>query len=125
MRVLLCGPPSRSPERPRRAEVGHGIRGRGRARPVARRRRFGLACAPVPGDLILHRRAFVAAGLAGVSTLVVGGAALAQAAANPLIAPWPGRFGGLPPFDAVRPEHFVPGFEAAMAAQRAEIAAIV
>ncbi|WP_426959586.1 M3 family metallopeptidase [Muricoccus radiodurans] len=42
---------------------------------------------------------------------------------NPLLAPWTTPF-GLPPFDRIRSEHFVPAFEAAMAAERAEVAAI-
>ena len=71
----------------------------------------------------MHRRAFVAAALASASGLAAPHAQ-AEAAANPLVAPWKGPFGGLPPFGAVRPEHFVPGFGAAMAEQRAEVAAI-
>jgi peptidyl-dipeptidase Dcp len=43
--------------------------------------------------------------------------------ANPLLAAWTTPF-GLPPFGAIAPEHFVPAFEAAMAAHLAEIAAI-
>jgi peptidyl-dipeptidase Dcp len=43
---------------------------------------------------------------------------------NPLIQPWPGKFGGLPPFDKVRVEDFKPGLEAAMAERLAEIDAI-
>ncbi|MBV9348886.1 MAG: M3 family metallopeptidase [Pseudolabrys sp.] len=45
------------------------------------------------------------------------------AASNPLLADWSGAF-GLPPFGAVKPEHFGPAFEAALAAHRAEIDAI-
>jgi peptidyl-dipeptidase Dcp len=36
---------------------------------------------------------------------------------NPLLAPWAGPCGGVPPFDRVRPEHFEPAFAAAMAEQ--------
>lgn len=43
--------------------------------------------------------------------------------ANPLLAAWQTPF-GLPPFAAIRPEHFVPAFDAALAAHRAEIDAI-
>jgi len=39
---------------------------------------------------------------------------------NPLLQPWKEPF-GLPPFERVRPEHFAPAFEQAMAAHRAEI----
>jgi peptidyl-dipeptidase Dcp len=43
--------------------------------------------------------------------------------ANPLLETWTTPF-GVPPFDRIRPEHFPPAFEAALAAHRAEIAAI-
>ena len=42
---------------------------------------------------------------------------------NPLLQAWAGPH-GLPPFAALQPAHFGPAFEAAMAAQRAEIDAI-
>jgi peptidyl-dipeptidase Dcp len=44
-------------------------------------------------------------------------------AANPLLAEWTTPF-GLPPFAAIGPEHYRPAFDAALAAQRAEVAAI-
>jgi peptidyl-dipeptidase Dcp len=40
---------------------------------------------------------------------------------NPLIAPWSGPFGGVPPFDKVRIEDFKPALERAMAERLAEI----
>jgi peptidyl-dipeptidase Dcp len=43
---------------------------------------------------------------------------------NPLIAPWPGPFGGVPPWDLVRPDHFPAAFDAALAAERDAVAAI-
>jgi peptidyl-dipeptidase Dcp len=43
---------------------------------------------------------------------------------NPLLAPWNAPFGA-PPFDRIRPDHFASAFEAALAARRVEIAAIV
>ena len=43
---------------------------------------------------------------------------------NPLLLPWPGPYGGVPPWDAVRPELFPDAFERAIALQRAEVAAI-
>lgn len=46
-----------------------------------------------------------------------------QAAVNPLLAEWTAPF-GLPPFEAIRPEHFAPAFDAAMREQRAEVDAI-
>jgi peptidyl-dipeptidase Dcp len=42
---------------------------------------------------------------------------------NPLLAPW-GAPHGLPPFSAIRPEHFEPAFEVAMRQHRAEVEAI-
>src|SRR5579871_5459073 len=42
---------------------------------------------------------------------------------NPLLAAWDTPFGA-PPFATIRPEHFMPAFEAAFAEHRGEIAAI-
>ena len=50
-------------------------------------------------------------------------AALQSAAENPLLTDWTGAF-GLPPFGAIRPEHFRPAFDRALARHRAEIDAI-
>ena len=44
--------------------------------------------------------------------------------ANPFFTAWDAPF-GMPPFDAIRPEHFPAAFERGMAEQLAEIAAIV
>ena len=44
--------------------------------------------------------------------------------ANPLLAPWAGPYGGVPPFDKVRVEQFKPALEAAMASKLADIDAI-
>ena len=44
----------------------------------------------------------------------------ATAAANPLLVPWSTPFGA-PPFADIRPEHFRPAFEQALAEHRAEI----
>ena len=44
--------------------------------------------------------------------------------ANPLVAPWSGPYGGVPPWDQVRPESFEGAFETALAEERAEIEAI-
>jgi len=57
----------------------------------------------------------------GVATLL---AASPVAAQNPLLRPWGGPYGGVPPFDQVRVEHFQPALEAAMAEQLAEVEAI-
>jgi peptidyl-dipeptidase Dcp len=40
---------------------------------------------------------------------------------NPLLAPWSGPYGGVPPFDRIRVEHLAPALEAGMAEQLAEI----
>ncbi|NIX78305.1 M3 family metallopeptidase [Microvirga terricola] len=42
---------------------------------------------------------------------------------NPLLRPWTTPF-GIPPFESITPEHYKPAFDAALAAQQAEIAAI-
>ncbi len=42
-------------------------------------------------------------------------------AGNPLLEPWSGPHGGIPPFDRVKVEHFEPALETAMAAQLEEI----
>jgi peptidyl-dipeptidase Dcp len=43
---------------------------------------------------------------------------------NPLLARWSGNFGGVPPFDAVKVEHFEPALTAAMDLARKDIDAI-
>ena len=43
---------------------------------------------------------------------------------KPLSAPWPGPFGGVPPFDRVKVEDFKPALESAMQERLAEIEAI-
>ena len=50
---------------------------------------------------------------------------IAFVSSNPLIAPWDGPYGGVPPWDRMAPEHFPGAFTAAIAEQQAEIAAIV
>lgn len=42
-------------------------------------------------------------------------------AVNPLLLPWEGPFGGVPPFDRVHVAHFAPALEAAMQAQLDDI----
>jgi len=46
------------------------------------------------------------------------------AAPNPLLQPWTGPYGGVPPFDQVKVEQFKPALEAAMAEELKEIDAI-
>ena len=43
---------------------------------------------------------------------------------NPLLQEWTTPY-GIPPFEQVQPEHYLPAFKAAMAAELAEIDAIV
>jgi peptidyl-dipeptidase Dcp len=62
---------------------------------------------------------------AAESTLMAQRDAEAQRGTNPLVAPWSGPYGGVPPWDHVRPEHFPGAFEVALAEHRAEIAAIL
>src|SRR5258705_4172904 len=47
-----------------------------------------------------------------------------RAMANPLLQRWTGPYGGVPPFDQVKVEHFKPALETAMAEQLGEIDAI-
>jgi len=51
-------------------------------------------------------------------------ASATPASTNPLLEPWSGPYGGVPPFDRVRVEDFEPALEAGMLLQRREIAAI-
>jgi peptidyl-dipeptidase Dcp len=58
---------------------------------------------------------------AGEAPVPVAGPSTAGAQVNPLLAEWTGPYGGVPPFDQVRVEHFKPALEAAMAQNLAEI----
>jgi peptidyl-dipeptidase Dcp len=49
--------------------------------------------------------------------------AFTSASDNPFFAEWTGPF-GVPPFGAIRPEHFLPAFERAFAAHQAQVTAI-
>src|SRR5580698_1804647 len=48
----------------------------------------------------------------------------ADLADNPVLSPWDGPRGGVPPFERIETAHFIPALEAAMAEKRAEVAAI-
>ncbi len=68
---------------------------------------------------------------AGAAVVGVGAAAAALAQrsgppppVNALAAPWPGPYGGVPPWDALTPANFPAAFEAALGEERAEIGAI-
>jgi peptidyl-dipeptidase Dcp len=62
---------------------------------------------------------------AGMAAALIAGHAAADSspapAANPLLAPWSGPYGGVPPFDQAKVEHLKPALEAGMAEQLAEI----
>jgi peptidyl-dipeptidase Dcp len=46
---------------------------------------------------------------------------VAAVPSNPLLREWTGPYGGVPPFDEIKVEHFIPALEAAMAENLAEI----
>jgi peptidyl-dipeptidase Dcp len=71
----------------------------------------------------MHRRTFIAASSALAATSALSPSAEA-ADANPLLAPWTGPYGGVPPFDKVRVADFKPALETALAEELAEVAAI-
>ncbi|RZL53934.1 MAG: M3 family peptidase, partial [Sphingomonas sp.] len=58
--------------------------------------------------------------LAGAGTLIATDATAQTPAANPLLADWTGPYGGVPPWDKVRPELFPAAFEAALAERAAD-----
>jgi peptidyl-dipeptidase Dcp len=61
---------------------------------------------------------------AGMAACLAAGPATAATSApaeNPLLAPWSGPFGGVPPFDQAKVEHLKPALEAGMAEELAEI----
>src|SRR5512145_80031 len=80
----------------------------------------------------MARRSNMSAAVAGllISLAVLAGPAGAKgpgaegAVSNPLLAPWKGPHGGVPPFDAVRVDQLAPALEAAMAEKLAEVDAI-
>ena len=51
----------------------------------------------------------------------VAESAMPDTTGNPLLAEWEGPYGGVPPFDEIRVEHFKPALEAAMAENLANI----
>ena len=80
---------------------------------------------------LVARAAFVAAAVAlscappvrttGSPAAPAAADSAAAADANPLLREWTGPYGGVPPFDEVRVEHFEPALEAAMRENLAEI----
>ena len=65
--------------------------------------------------------AAVAASLAGAAAAAAATTEGAPAPANPLLAPWTGPYGGVPPFEQAKVDHLKPALEAGMAEQLAEI----
>ena len=61
------------------------------------------------------------AGLVVFAAITATNRQTATGHSNPLIAPWTGPYGGVPPWDQAKPELFPEAFEAALAEQRAEI----
>ena len=72
----------------------------------------------------MKRRSFLAAASATALMPMTAKAISPVPTDNPLLAPWTGPHGGVPPFDKVRPELFAGAFEAAMADQRQKIFAL-
>ena len=58
--------------------------------------------------------------LIGAGTLVATDALAQSPTANPLLAEWTGPYGGVPPWDKVKPELFPAAFEAALAERAAD-----
>ena len=71
----------------------------------------------------MKRRSFLAAASAAALTPMIAKAATTPATAptNPLLAPWTGPHGGVPPMDKVKPDLFASAYEAAMAEERQEL----
>jgi len=57
----------------------------------------------------------------GASPAGTAAAATASAPANPLLPPWSGPWGGVPPFDRVQPQHLGPALEAGIAETLTEL----
>nr|WP_320133384.1 M3 family metallopeptidase [uncultured Holophaga sp.] len=72
----------------------------------------------------MPRTPFLHLGLA-LATLTAAAETPVKPENIPMLAPWTGPFGGVPPWDKVKPKDFIPAFEAAMAVKRREIQAIV
>lgn len=62
--------------------------------------------------------------LAMTTALITAATATSAAPSNPLLAPWSGPYGGVPPFDKASPALLAPALEAGMAQQLAELQAI-
>jgi peptidyl-dipeptidase Dcp len=67
---------------------------------------------------------FASATLALLASAVTTNAQTTSPRDNPLLAEWTGPYGGVPPWDKVKPELFTPAFTAAIDEQRREVEAI-
>jgi peptidyl-dipeptidase Dcp len=76
------------------------------------------------------REMIIAAGVIAVAVSAPAGQQQTSASpaagtpSNPLVAPWAGSYGGVPPWDQARAELFPEAFKTALAEQKAEITAI-
>ena len=68
--------------------------------------------------------AVVALAAAAWGLMAKDGARSTATDVNTLVAPWTGPYGGVPPWDQIRPDSFPAAFEIALAEQRVEIDAI-
>jgi peptidyl-dipeptidase Dcp len=69
----------------------------------------------------MRRRTFLAASSATAAAAALVPHAAGAAEANPLLAPWTGPYGGVPPFDKVKVADYPAAAEAAMAQELAEV----
>ena len=69
----------------------------------------------------MNRRTLIATAAAAGATATVSPSLSTAQTANPLLAPWTGPYGGVPPFPAVKVELFRPALEAAMAENLANL----
>jgi peptidyl-dipeptidase Dcp len=63
-------------------------------------------------------------GVAATISTIAGQSSNVPARTNPLVDSWTGPYGGVPPWDAVRPEYFPAALETAIAQERTEVEAI-
>ncbi|MFN5010854.1 MAG: M3 family metallopeptidase [Gammaproteobacteria bacterium] len=56
-----------------------------------------------------------------IASITVAVASASAAPSNPLLAPWPGPYGGVPPFDKASPALLAPALEAGMASHLTEL----
>jgi peptidyl-dipeptidase Dcp len=73
---------------------------------------------------MFHRLSSVSFASALVAAVIPAMLPAAASESNPLVAPWSGPYGGVPPFDRVRTADFAPALEAAMAEQLTAIGRI-